>query len=449
MTAIAGPVRVSEDIPPCLATGPFVILDDDPTGTQAAADVTVIIDLEEHVLREWFRSHQPRPVYVLTNSRALAATEAHDLVAATANVVAREWPNARLVLRGDSTLRAHLAPEYLGASLGSSPVLLLVPAMPSGGRVTIGGAHYLVRAGQRVPLQETEYAADPDLGYETSNLLDWAEERSAGLFPAKDGRVLELDEVRGVGAAAVPRAVEMLGRLHRPVACAVDAETEEDIHQIAEGVRQTCQRGLPVLVRCAPPLAAALACGQATRPATVPRVDGPVLVVSASYVPLSTAQLEAYGAAFPGTTVVADVEALLTRSAEEQARLAKDLSSRLHRFGVAALVTPRTNPRSPVLPRGASIVRALAQVLHLLSPRPSVVLAKGGVTAAVVALDGLGACTAHVRGPLTTGVSLWDLTTREGEQLPFVVFPGNIGSRSTLAEVVSELLGGRVAGRAL
>ena len=449
MIAVARPARTSEDSPSCASPGSFVILDDDPTGTQATADVTVIIDLEEHALHQWFTNHRPRSVYVLTNSRGLAATEAQDLVATIANLVAREWPNARLVLRGDSTLRAHLAPEYLGASLGSSPVLLLVPAMPSAGRVTIGGAHYLVRDGQRVPLQETEYAADPDLGYHTSNLLGWAEERSQGLFPAKDGRVLELGELRSTGPAAVPRAVELLVPLHRPVACAVDAETDEDINHIAEGVRVACRKGLPLLVRCAPPLAAALAGSQATRLANVPRVDGPVLVVSASYVPLSSAQLEAYEAAFPGTTVVADVEALLARPAIEQGRLAKDLSSRLYRFGVAALVTPRTNPRSPVLPRGASIVRALAQVLHLLSPRPSVVLAKGGVTAAVVALDGLGACTAHVRGPLTTGVSLWELTTREDEQLPFVVFPGNVGSRGTLAEVVSELLGGRVAGRAL
>jgi len=449
MTAVASPARTSEVGPSGGAPGTFVILDDDPTGTQAAADITVIMDLEDHVLREWLRSHRPRPVYVLTNSRGLAATEAQELVATIANLVAREWPSARLVLRGDSTLRAHLAPEYLGASLGSSPVLLLVPAMPSAGRVTVRGAHYLVRDGQRVPLQETEYAADPDLGYHTSNLLDWAEERSEGLFPAQDGRVIDLDELRTTGAAAIPRAVEVLATLHRPVACAVDAETDDDINQIAEGVRLAYRKGFPLLVRCAPPLAAALASSQATRLANVPRVDGPVLVVSASYVPLSSAQLEAYEAAFPGTTVVADVEALLARPAVEQGRLAKELSSLLYRYGVAALVTPRTNPRSPVLPRGASIVSALAKVLHLLSPRPSVVVAKGGVTAAVVALDGLGACTAHVRGPLTQGVCLWELTTREGEQLPFVVFPGNVGSRSTLAKVVSELLGDRVVSRAL
>lgn len=449
MTAVARPARTTEGCQSCAAPGPFVILDDDPTGTQATADVTVIIDLEDHVLGEWLRSNRPQPVYVLTNSRGLVATEAQALVAKIAKLVAREWPDARLVLRGDSTLRAHLTPEYLGASLGSSPVLLLVPAMPSAGRLTIGGAHYLVRDGQRVPLQETEYAADPDLGYHTSNLLGWAEERSEGLFPAKDGRVLELGELRSAGAASVPRVVELLARLHRPVACAVDAETDEDISQIAEGVRLAGRKGLPLLVRCAPPLAAALVGSQATRHANVPRVDGPVLVVSASYVPLSTAQLEAYRAAFPGTTVVADVEALQFGPAVEQGRLAKDLSWRLDRFGVAALVTPRANPRSPVLPRGASVVRALAQVLHLLSPRPSVIVAKGGVTAAVVALDGLGACTAHVRGPLRTGVSLWELTTREGERLPFVVFPGNVGSRNTLAQVVSELLGGRVAGRAL
>ena len=74
-------------------------------------------------------------------------------------------PDARLVLRGDSTLRGHLLEEYRGVSAtsicpGEWPPLLLVPALPSAGRVTVGGVHLFERDGRRVPLHETEYARD-------------------------------------------------------------------------------------------------------------------------------------------------------------------------------------------------------------------------------------------------------------------------------------------------
>ena len=50
-------------------------------------------------------------------------------------------PDAAVVLRGDSTLRGHLLEEYLGlrdvVTPSGWPVLLLVPALPSAGRITI------------------------------------------------------------------------------------------------------------------------------------------------------------------------------------------------------------------------------------------------------------------------------------------------------------------------
>ena len=51
---------------------------------------------------------------MLTNSRALDEDQAYAIVRGAAEAVRSAAPEPRLVLRGDSTLRAHLLPEYAG-----------------------------------------------------------------------------------------------------------------------------------------------------------------------------------------------------------------------------------------------------------------------------------------------------------------------------------------------
>ncbi len=69
---------------------------------------------------------------------------------------------------------------------------------------------------------------------------------------------------------------------------------------------------------------------------------------------------------------------------------------------------------------------------------PGVVIAKGGITSAVTARDGLGARSARVVGPVVTGVSLWQLEAGPA----YLVVPGNVGGPGLLAELVDLLLPG-------
>ena len=146
-----------------MTIGGLVVLDDDPTGTQAVAGVPVLVDLSPGFLRSWFAEHPPQPVYVLTNSRALPPAGARQIVASVARAVRACWPAARFACRGDSTLRGHVSEEYEGIADGAAPVLLLAPAMPAAGRVTIGGLHFLITNGVKVALSATEYARGPGL----------------------------------------------------------------------------------------------------------------------------------------------------------------------------------------------------------------------------------------------------------------------------------------------
>jgi hypothetical protein len=137
-----------------------VVLDDDPTGSQAAACVRVLPRPDAGAAGQWLRGRE-RSLYVVTNIRALPCDRAVALLrefCTGLSALARPLGQpVTYVLRGDSTLRGHVLAELdcLGAR---DTVSLLVPAFPEGGRITIGGTHYLVDAGTRIPVSQTEFA---------------------------------------------------------------------------------------------------------------------------------------------------------------------------------------------------------------------------------------------------------------------------------------------------
>ena len=132
------------------AREPLVVLDDDPTGVQTLAGIRVLLAWDRARVRA---ALEGRPsVHLITNTRALPAARVRPFVAAAARAALDGVPDAAIVLRGDSTLRGHLLEEYLGVrdvvAPSGWPVLLLVPALPSAGRVTVGGVHLFERDGR-------------------------------------------------------------------------------------------------------------------------------------------------------------------------------------------------------------------------------------------------------------------------------------------------------------
>jgi uncharacterized protein YgbK (DUF1537 family) len=398
----------------------LVVLDDDPTGTQAVADTPVLLEWSAELVAEAARG--AKSVHLLTNSRAYPPERAKAIVTDAASTAVAAGLT-RFALRGDSTLRAHLLEEYLAVCDavhgGRRPPILLVPALPHAGRVTVGGIHMIERDGVRAPLHETEYARDPDFRYSDARLLAWAEERSGGLFRRQDGREVRPESVREA-------LLELQGR---PAAVVPDAETLADLETIAAGLRKAEAEGAEVVVRCAPTFAGVLGGNLASGRAQAPRTRR-LLVVCGSYVPATTRQLNLLLARFPHSLVEVDVHKLA--SGEPPSKAARAARARLDDVGLAVVATQRE--REPVsLEQGEQIAHNLALVARDVDA--GVVIAKGGVTSAVTARVGLGARTAMCRGPLVDGVALWDVG-----RVPYVVFPGNVGSDDTLREVVEMIL---------
>ncbi|CAK7233482.1 hypothetical protein SCUCBS95973_008609 [Sporothrix curviconia] len=87
----------------------------------------------------------------------------------------------------------------------------------------------------------------------------------------------------------------------------------------------------------------------------------------------------------------------------------------------------------------ATVARALVAFLSSLATQPAYVVAKGGITSSDMATKAFGFRRARVVGQAAHGVPLWrcDEPTAKWPGLPYVVFPGNVGSNEALYEVVN------------
>jgi uncharacterized protein YgbK (DUF1537 family) len=423
----------------------LVVLDDDPTGVQTLGGIRVLLAWEAVSIAEALVG---RPsVHLITNSRARAPESARTLVAEAAQLTLASVPEAHVVLRGDSTLRGHVREEYealrAATAPDSWPVLLLVPALPSAGRVTRGGVQMILRNGGSIPLDGTEYARDGVFSYSTAGLLGWAEERSGGLFAAANGREIHLAELRRGGAGIVAEVLRELDSNGRPAVLAPDAETDDDLALIAEGYAAAIRAGVTALVRCAPAFAGVLAGTTASRLVDPPpsSEDG-VLLVCGSYVPSTTRQLGALATARPGTLVVVDADTLAGPDAEvEIARATAAASAVLRRERFAVIATTRTrSEQTSSMAAGERIATGLARVAGLVEPRPPVIIAKGGITSAVTLRTGLGVDVADVVGPVLPGVSLWHAQAG-GRPLDYLVVPGNVGDDDLLVRLLDTITG--------
>jgi uncharacterized protein YgbK (DUF1537 family) len=416
-----------------MTRGYTVVLDDDPTGTQAASGVTVLLEWDADDLAEVLE-HEGS-VYLQTNSRAIdeaaAVALAERIRGELAAVRERLGSDPLVVLRGDSTLRGHVFVES-DVFAGPEGRILFVPAFPAGGRTTIDGVHRVRIDGVDVPVGETEFAADPVFGYRSSRLVDWARE-----VGDRDAVTVPLDALRETGGRAVAIALALAepGSVVAP-----DAETDDDIRLIHEGLKVARFSGTPVVVRSAATLAAVVAGAASTglldRPITASS-DG-VLVVCGSHTGAASAQLAALQAEWgldpveiPTDDAREDPEAA---GAAAAARASRILAER----GVAIVSSERVRrAEHDGLADGDLVMRALMAATSRLARGVGVIVSKGGITSAEVARNGVGATRARVRGQIAPGISVWDVDA-DGPRIQVVV-PGNVGDDGALVDVMKGI----------
>ncbi|MFC9770195.1 MULTISPECIES: four-carbon acid sugar kinase family protein [unclassified Pseudarthrobacter] len=456
----------------------LVVLDDDPTGTQSVADLPVLTqwDVEDFA---WAFSQSKPAVYVLTNTRSLDSAEAaarNEEVVRNALTAAGSSDDSSLrlafVSRSDSTLRGHypLEPDVIAATVSevsgeATDGVVLVPAFPDAGRVTIGGVHYMrgtgETAGTLVPVSETEFAKDASFGFSTSVMAEYVEEKSKGRFAADSVIVLDLNTIRAgsaaqdpaISAKAIADAIEGATNSTPIVA---DIVTENDFRALALGLEEAERRGKKLLYRVGPPFVRGRI-GQEVRTAltaeeayegNTPSTAGGLIVVG-SHVGVTTRQLNVLTAEHSSASIIEiDVEKLLADPAQAAEHLDATVDAVVEalRGGDVIVHTSRLLIKTDDAAESLRIARTVSAAVVAVVNRtlktfpPRFVIAKGGITSSDVAAHGLEIRHGIVRGPMLPGiVSLWEPVDGPAKGIPYIVFAGNVGDDDSLAQVTRKL----------
>lgn len=431
----------------------LVVLDDDPTGTQTVYDVPVLTEWSVSSLVREFRAGIP-VVYLLTNSRSLSPKDARQLAFGLAmnlqDAADHTVCDYRIVSRSDSTLRGHYPDEVnalaLALNLDKLPHIL-IPFFAEGGRLTLDDVHYVVEGDEMIPVAETPFARDATFGFRHSNLREWVEEKTQGSMPASQVRSLGLEPLRKGDFDAVTAWLEALPE--RGVGI-VNAVSLRDLEVFVVGLQAAEDKGRKFIFRTAasfvqaraglppkPPLSGA----ELARPGR----EGGLFVVG-SHVPKTTRQLEALcETAGPALArVELDVESLLADAETTARRAAEEVDGHLAAGRDTVLHTSRRLVEGDDAESSLAIARrvsaGLVDTLKRLRHAPRFLVAKGGITSSDVATQALGVKRAMVRGQALPGVPVWELGQESRYPgLPYIVFPGNVGSETALADLWQRL----------
>ncbi len=429
----------------------IIVLDDDPTGTQTVHGVDVYTQWSKPVLTDALRTGAPL-FFVLTNSRSFSRDKTvavHQAIGENIAAASKETGRPFLVIsRSDSTLRGHypIETESLKNGLGTAfDGEVIAPFFEEGGRYTIENVHYLRKQDALVPVGETEFARDTTFGYQHSHLGAWVEEKTKGLFKKENWLYIPAGQ-------DVKSTLEALMSACGFQKIIVNASTYQELTPFLEALNIAWKAGKRFLFRTAASFVKAIgAISDKPQLARAALVDGGNtnggLVVIGSHVQRTTAQLQMlldsqlFVTPIEFNQHLACEEGKLQNEADRVSRLCEESI----RSGKTAVVY--TNRQRLDLPGGedrqlslaTEISGALVSVVSSLRTRPRYLVAKGGITTSDIATQALRIKRARVIGQIRPGIPVWSPYESKFPRLPFIVFPGNVGSDETLLEIVSEL----------
>lgn len=447
----------------------LVVLDDDPTGTQTCHNIDVLTVWDSATLDDEF-SLNPTGFFILTNSRALPSAEAKQLIVEICKNVKTAAEKAgkafEIVLRGDSTLRGHLPeePEAAEEALGKFDAWVVTPFFYQGGRFTINDVHYVKEGDVLVPASQTPFAQDATFGYKNSNLRKYVLEKCGHRFDESSFLSVTLDDIRVGGPAGVAKKLLSVAPGSNTVVI-VNAAAESDMHVFVAGLLEAEKEGRRYLYRTGAAFVSSRLGITGIPPLTMADLGVSVeagakqpggLIVAGSYVPKTTAQLKVLRERRGDKLAVIelDVEGLI-ESADAAEKVvtaaAAETATKLAAGEDVLVMTSRKLIKGgdalSSLQIGSKVARALVQLVEQIDVRPRYLIAKGGITSSDAATKGLRMRRARIMGQAAPGVPLWkcDEETSRHRGVPYVVFPGNVGSDRTLAEVVESWSIGNVA----
>jgi uncharacterized protein YgbK (DUF1537 family) len=172
------------------------------------------------------------------------------------------------------------------------------------------------------------------------------------------------------------------------------------------------------------------------------------LVIIGSHVKKTTEQLEELKKSEVVELIEFNVHLVLeTEKFEEEIDRVVKLSNHLIREGKNVAVYTRRErldlgegKKEEELKLSVQISDAVTSIVKRLEVRPAFIIAKGGITSSDIGTKGLEVQRATVAGQIKPGIPVWK-TGRESKfpGIAYVIFPGNVGTKTDLKEVVEML----------
>jgi uncharacterized protein YgbK (DUF1537 family) len=437
-----------------------VVLDDDPTGTQTVHNVLVLTEWSAAALQRAL-ARDETVFYILTNSRSYPVEQAvamnREIAENLAAAAQRLNQDFDVVSRSDSTLRGHYPVEVqtlrsafesrLGITYDGE---IIAPFFFEGGRFTAYDIHWVQEGGWLIPAAQTEYAQDPIFGYHHSNLCQWVEEKTNGQVTADSVVSVALDLIRAKGPSAV---AALLRAVTGGQSVIVNALTYRDMEVFVLGLLEAQEERRRFLFRTAASFVQVrggiedrgLLTNRELFPQGAPAGVGGLIVVG-SHVQKTTDQLQVARKLDKLVSIELSVPSILnsqTRQIEienvsSQAEKALLAGRDVIVFTSRRLMTGASDEESVQIAQQVS--DALVQVVRELGVKPRFVVAKGGITSSDIGTKALGVTRAMVPGQILPGIPVWLL----GEEsrfpgVPYVIFPGNVGTLDSLAQVITIL----------
>lgn len=427
----------------------MVVLDDDPTGIQSVHDVLVITKPTKENLVEAFSASNPL-FYILTNSRSFTEQQTIDyhkkLMACIIEAAEISHQDFMIISRGDSTLRGHypleteIIREVLEANGDKIDGEIICPYL-DGIRKTENDVHYVKTNEGWLACGESEFAQDKSFSYHSSDLKEYVEEKTNGKYKKEDCISIDLKDDETT-------VLNKLNQVHDFNKVIVNAVSMSDLRKFVRAFEK-CEKRF--LFRCAASLVKEMAhiedMTYLTKKDCVQEGKGGILLVG-SHVKKTASQL-AYLKEHDKDLcwIEFNQHKILDNTLhEESLRVSDELERVLAEDKVAVVATrrdrvdfPEDDP-SKQLEMATTISNELIGVLARLKNRPRFLITKGGITSSDALTIGLNVSKEWVVGQISKNVGV--VRTLEGskfENLPVVVFPGNVGDEKTVYEVIQEL----------
>jgi len=437
----------------------FVVIDDDPTGSQTVQDCLLLLKWDCSTLVKGFES-KSNLFFILANTRSLSENDAQLTIEEICNnlktVINSKAYEEEIIFisRGDSTLRGHnfLEPSALNSCLGPFDATFHIPAFIEGKRFTINGTHFV----DKTPISQTIFAKDKIFGYETSNVKNLLFQQSKSQINFEDIQNLLFSDIEMLNDEENNIVFKTLKNLKNNQHVIVDVANYSQIKKFSL-VIQKLIKNKKFLFRTAASFISSISDKKSVSQSEIffsnLRISNkeksllPGLIIVGSYVELSTIQLNNLLEISNCKPVELDVFEFfsITSSNNNQSqrnllknKLLKEIRYSFEKGKTPVLFTSRKFmflDSSELLNFYNLLACFIAELVADLKYEIGYLISKGGITTNLILSNGLNADYVYLEGQILTGISVVTYNLKNGEKLPIVTHPGNIGSKDSLVHI--------------